>query len=271
MSFFERQHQRSKQRSSRSENSQQVNEDEAANGEQDSEYLYGIQSAMDSLPKTLDVAANQIYAKTGCMVAILIRGPQPWLGGQITTWFVHHGWIGDFNNFIQDVFPPEICEARVLQPILSLLTSSCGLTPVVAAATQSTALSCSLMPRVAAATQSVALQPAVSGTPTDTTIQPTATKPVAQPTTTKPVAQPVTACTPGAITTTMSTMSTVTKFSITPTLATVATPSTCSNTLYYNYCNNGTCYIADYLVISCNNNSTCSLTNSTSNKGFRNA
>ncbi|KAG1811959.1 hypothetical protein DFJ58DRAFT_850744 [Suillus subalutaceus] len=68
-----------------------VNEHEAADGEHDSECLSGIQGAMDSLLKTLDAAANQIYMKTGCAVAILIGGPQPRLGGQITSWLYLFG------------------------------------------------------------------------------------------------------------------------------------------------------------------------------------
>ncbi|KAG1778661.1 hypothetical protein EV702DRAFT_1196173 [Suillus placidus] len=273
-----------------------VNEDEAADGEHNSECLHGIQSAMDSLPKTLDAAANQIYVKTGCAVAILVGGPQPRLGGQITSWFVHRGktvgdeleldealpdlegWIGDFNNFVQDIFLPEICEARALKPILSLSACSHGLTPSVAAAAQSTAASCSLTPGVVAAAQSTAPsrsltpgvapvvqsaapQPAVSGTPTNTMIQPAATgaptntmiqpaaagaptntmiqpaatraptntmiQPDATSTPTNTMIQPDETGTPGAITTTMSAMSTTAEFSVTPTtLTTVAMPST---------------------------------------------
>lgn len=129
-------------------------------------------------------------------------------------------------NYILIISPaPDIREARALQPIVSLSTSR-GLTPAVAAVTQSTAPSCSLTPMVAAATQSVALQPAVRGTPTDIAIQPTTMEPVAQPAAMEPVAQPAAACTPSAITTTMSTMSTATEFSITPTLTTAAMPRT---------------------------------------------
>ena len=41
---------------------------------------------MDVLYNTLETAAAQLERETGCVVTILVGGPQPRLGRKITTW-----------------------------------------------------------------------------------------------------------------------------------------------------------------------------------------
>ncbi|KIL55867.1 hypothetical protein M378DRAFT_17559 [Amanita muscaria Koide BX008] len=93
-----------------------------------------FQSAIDRVPRTLELAAEAIARQTGWNVSIIVGGPNPRMNGQITTIALHHGKtldgkdfeayldkdyeegvVGPFDDFLHASFSEEMRQTRVLR------------------------------------------------------------------------------------------------------------------------------------------------------------
>ncbi|KAH9955191.1 hypothetical protein BGW80DRAFT_1566314 [Lactifluus volemus] len=110
-----------------------------------------FQSSIDKLPRTLQVATESIAKQTGWNVLVIVGGPNPRLGGKITTLALHQGTTTDgktfegflgndrfekkvmskFDDFLHESFDQGECTARALNigskentPVLESITLS---------------------------------------------------------------------------------------------------------------------------------------------------